>query len=179
MITDWLAGADEKSRVDTLQCMSPNGQKTLYSVSPEAEWLSEEELNCIWEGVRSIWTSTTEPGIPEVHDRGQLATEIVRAYCINKKGDTARAAYINDPAISTELAAMYCMVDTIGGPAEFTAWMVQDPWALFDIEAAVRGEGKCGMVNQPVEQYIETRRILICLVLQPHINSGDLCRRRL
>ena len=147
-IADWLAETDEISRVDTLQCMSTNGQKTLYSLSLEAEWLSEEELNCTWEGVGTIWTSREKAPITEGQNMGRLATEIVRAYCINNS-ETGETAYINDPVVRMELEAMYCMVDAIGGPTEFTAWMVEDPSALFDIEEALTGEGECG-VSEPV-----------------------------
>lgn len=151
MITDWLAEADQQSKLNALQCMTPDARKRLYFLSPEARWLGEEQLNCIWQGVESIWTSKEKPSIVEGEDIGQLSTEIVRAYCIENKGYASGHPYISDPIVRADLAAMYCLVDSLGGPTEFTAWMVEDPLALSELEEALDGDGdgECG-ISEPI-----------------------------
>ena len=150
-IINWLATTDQDSRSIVVQCMSENGQRRMYSLSPDARWLGPNELTCVWKAVGSFWTTDREPVIVDGQDMANLATDIVRAYCINnRRGEAEEIAYIDDLLIRMDLATIYCMVDTIGGPAEFASWMVENPRAMYDMKEALNGEGECGW-GEPVD----------------------------
>ena len=146
-IADWIAAASDNARTAAIACMSEDGRRTMYTLSDEAAGLSEEEAGCTWEGTRRAWTTPENTAGGDGPETRRMTTAIIRSYCTtaNRGANTPGVAHIADPALRDEMRAIYCMVDNIGGPAEFAAWMAQDPWAQQDLEDALSGQGECGI----------------------------------